>query len=285
MGAVRSSLQGPTPTGEAESACERAQNCFLGDEKDRGAGGKGQCADLSAGGVRIVELQDSIPLATDVHIRFMAIDLEADGVVCRSEDARSIGVRFTRVTLFGSPVKRRHVPAYVQIGKILVGSSLLVLIGISARSYVTSGSVWPIVVHLHPASGTLVTSPSFTLGSTKAEVQAAQGYPSAVNRNSWVYGTSTVYFVGDRVVGWKGTLGFPLKLRIEAANTERRGKDYFAVGATAAEVAGIQGVPLEVRGDVWAYGPSEVYFRDGRVVGWKNSPQHHLNVQGALISP
>lgn len=245
----------------------------------------GQCADLSAGGVRIVELPDSIPLATDVHISFRAIDLEADGVVVRSEGAGTIGVKFTSLTLFGSPVKRRQVPAYVRIGEILVGAALLVLLGISARSYFTGGSSWPIVMHFHPFSGTEVTGPSFNLGSSKADVQAAQGYPSAVHGNSWAYGTSTVYFVGDRVVGWKGTLDSPLKIRMEAAQPERRANEYFAIGATASEVAAIQGVPTEVRGDVWAYGPSEVYFRAGRVVGWKNSPQHPLNVHGGATPP
>jgi plastocyanin len=96
---------------------------------------------------------------------------------------------------------------------------------------------------------------------------------------------STVYFVGDRVVGWKGTLDFPLKLRMEPAQPERRANEYFAIGASASEVATIQGIPTEVRGDVWAYGPSEVFFRAGRVVGWKNSPQHPLNVHGVPTSP
>ena len=245
----------------------------------------GRCADLSAGGVRIVELGESIPLAADVHLSFTAIDLEADGVVCNTEDPGSIGVRFTRLTLFGAPVKRLSVPVYWRIGKILVGASVLALIWIIAGNYSTGGSLWPIVVPFHPASSTLVTSPSFTLGSTKAEVQAAQGYPSVVNGNSWVYGSSSVYFLGDRVVGWKGTLGFPLKVRMEAAQTQERAKDFFAVGATASEVAAVQGVPTEVRGDVWAYGPSEVYFRAGRVTGWKNSPQRPLNVHGAPNSP
>jgi hypothetical protein len=220
-----------------------------------------------------------------VHVNFTAIDLEADGVVCRCEDTGAIAVKFTRLTLFGSPVKRRHVPAYVRIGKVLAGAGLLVLIWFLARSYFISGSVWPIVVRLRPASGPVVAGPSFTLGSTKAEVRAAHGNPSVVNGNSWVYGTSTVHFVGDRVVGWKGTPDFPLKLRIEAAQTERRGENYFAAGATASEVAAVQGVPTEVRGDVWTYGPSEVYFRAGRVVGWKNSPKHPLNVHGAPTSP
>ena len=96
--------------------------------------------------MRIVELQDSIPLATDVHLRFMAIDLEADGVVCRSADASSVGVKFTRLTLFGSPFERRPFPAYVRMGKILMGAALLVLLGIAAWSYVSNGSLLPFAV-------------------------------------------------------------------------------------------------------------------------------------------
>ena len=65
----------------------------------------GQCADLSARGVRMVGLQDSIPVDTHVHLHFMAIDLQADGVVCRTDDTGSIGVKFTRLTLFGSPIR------------------------------------------------------------------------------------------------------------------------------------------------------------------------------------
>jgi len=87
------------------------------------------------------------------------------------------------------------------------------------------------------------------------------------------------------VVGWKRQPDFSLKVRIEAAETERLGKDYFEVGATAGEVAAVQGVPTEARGGVWAYGPSEVYFRAGRVVGWRNSAQRPLHVHRAPISP
>ena len=245
----------------------------------------GQCADLSAGGARIVELQDSIPLATDVHLRFMAIDLEADGVVCRSADARSIGVKFNRLTLFGSPVEGRPSSAYARLGKILMGAALLVLIGIAAWSYNSNGSLLPIAVHLRPAPEMVLTSPFFTLGSSKAEVQATQGPPLVVNGNAWDYGKSSVYFSGDRVVGWKVTPDSLLKVGVKAGQTKGPAKDRFLVGATAAEVAAIEGIPLEVRGDVWAYGPSEVYFRDGRVVGWKNSRLRPLKVQGPPVSP
>ncbi len=233
----------------------------------------------------MVGLQDSIPVDTDVHLHFMAIDLEADGVVCHTKGTGSIGVRFTRLTLFGSPIQRQRVPAYRRMERILVSACLLLLILIFARSYFTTGSMWTLLVPWHPAYGTTAASPTFTLGSTKAQVRAALGGPSGVNGNSWSYGPSSVYFEGDRVVGWKGMRDFPLKVRFDSANTAKRGKDYFEVGATASEVAAVQGVPTGVKGNVWFYGPSEVHFRNGRVVGWKNSPQRLLKVHGAPTSP
>lgn len=233
----------------------------------------------------MVELKDTIPVDTHVHLHFMAIDLEADGVVCRNKDTGSIGVKFTRLTLFGSPIQRKRVPAYRRMEKILVGASLLFLIWIFARSYFTTGSVWTFLVPWRPAPATMVTSPTFTLGSTKAEVRAALGAPSGVNGKSWSYGPSSVYFEGDWVVGWKGMQGLPLKIRFDSAKTLRRGKNYFEVGATASDVAAVQGVPTEVKGDVWVYGPSQIQFRNGRVVGWKNSPQHPLKVHGAPTTP
>jgi hypothetical protein len=245
----------------------------------------GQCADLSATGARMVELQDSIPVGTDVHLHFMAIDLEAEGVICHTKNTGSIGVRFARLTLFGSPIQRKRVPAYRRMEKILVGAALLFLICIFAGSYFTTGSVWTLLAPWSPAPGAMAPSPTFTLGSTPAEVRAALGAPSGVHGNSWSYGPSSVYFKEDWVVGWKGMADFPLKIRFDSANAARLGKDYFEVGATASEVAAVQGVPGDVRGDYWVYGSSEVHFRNGRVVGWKHSPQRPLKVHGAPTSP
>jgi hypothetical protein len=52
-----------------------------------------------------------------------------------------------------------------------------------------------------------------TMGSTKEEVIAAQGQPASVDGNTWRYGASEIYFVSDRVVGWKDSPENPLRLR------------------------------------------------------------------------
>jgi len=54
---------------------------------------------------------------------------------------------------------------------------------------------------------------SFGVGSTKEEVLAAQGSPDSSGANLWRYGDSEVYFLADRVVGWRNTSGNRLRLR------------------------------------------------------------------------
>lgn len=54
---------------------------------------------------------------------------------------------------------------------------------------------------------------SFGLGSTKGEVLSVQGRPDEISSDTWHYGQSEVYFVRDRVVGWRTSETAPLKLR------------------------------------------------------------------------
>ncbi len=54
---------------------------------------------------------------------------------------------------------------------------------------------------------------TFGLGSTKTEVLAAQGRPDQADGNTWRYGKSEVYFVQDRVIGWRVAASVPLNVR------------------------------------------------------------------------
>jgi hypothetical protein len=65
---------------------------------------------------------------------------------------------------------------------------------------------------LAPTSG---TSPrqTFGMGSSKEKVLAAQGRPTSESSAIWRYGASEVYFVGDRVAGWRDSPSDPLMLR------------------------------------------------------------------------
>lgn len=53
----------------------------------------------------------------------------------------------------------------------------------------------------------------FGHGSTKAEVQSAQGMPDRDAGSFWDYGASRVYFEGNRVSGWQEAPLYPLRIK------------------------------------------------------------------------
>ncbi len=53
----------------------------------------------------------------------------------------------------------------------------------------------------------------FGIGTTKDQVRAIQGNPDQATDTTWRYGASEVYFVQDRVVGWRVSSSSPLYLR------------------------------------------------------------------------
>jgi hypothetical protein len=57
------------------------------------------------------------------------------------------------------------------------------------------------------------TPQTFSMGSTKEEVRAAEGAPLFETSALWDYGLSKVYFRDDRVVGWESSPMRPLKVR------------------------------------------------------------------------
>jgi hypothetical protein len=65
---------------------------------------------------------------------------------------------------------------------------------------------------LAPTSGSKPRQ-TFGMGSSKETVLAAQGRPTSESSGIWRYGASEVYFVGDRVAGWRDSPSDPLMLR------------------------------------------------------------------------
>jgi hypothetical protein len=57
------------------------------------------------------------------------------------------------------------------------------------------------------------TAVTYTIGSTKAEVRAAEGSPLVETTALWDYGLSKVHFRDDRVTGWESSPMRPLKAR------------------------------------------------------------------------
>jgi hypothetical protein len=53
---------------------------------------------------------------------------------------------------------------------------------------------------------------------------------------------------------------------------------FFTLGTDKELVSLIQGAPFQIKGDVWKYGFSTITFKNDKVVGWKSSELHPLNV-------
>jgi hypothetical protein len=73
----------------------------------------------------------------------------------------------------------------------------------------------PTRVPVQPPSGSKPNR--FTVGSSKQDVMAVQGRPTAISDYVWQYGRSVVYFEGDKVTHWEERSGAPLKVRPQAA--------------------------------------------------------------------
>ncbi len=146
----------------------------------------------------------------------------------------------------------------------------------SARS-VTTGSGR--AANTGPAS-TGVNSPVgnlgfFTVGSTRDQVQTVQGIPSSIRNGVWYYGKSRVYFLDGTVMRWVNDPANPLRIAFGSPRMPHR-PTTFSVGSTKALVRSVQGRPLLKTAHEWDYGPSKVYFANGRVTGWYNSPYSQL---------
>lgn len=65
------------------------------------------------------------------------------------------------------------------------------------------------------------------------------------------------------------------------ANTVSIGKNAnsFTLGSTLGEVYAAQGVPSRTENNVWYYGTSKIYFSNGAVIRWEETPEHPLNAR------
>ena len=109
----------------------------------------------------------------------------------------------------------------------------------------------------------------FGLGSSKAEVIAVQGKPDQFSESLFKYGSSTVQFRNDHVVGWRE--GIPA-LKLRTGPDAAFGKsDVFSVGSTRAQVIAIQGPPDMSTPSLLRYGTAVIRLENDRVVSWVDS--------------
>jgi len=119
----------------------------------------------------------------------------------------------------------------------------------------------------------------FSVGSTKNEVLQAQGAPTLVQGDTWIYGSSKVVFRKGRVRGWSSTPEYPLKVRMVPAPDTVTSVKLVRIGSTRDDVLQLHGTPTRLNGGVWEYGQSKFFFNGDRVVGWSDSPANPLIVE------
>jgi hypothetical protein len=110
-----------------------------------------------------------------------------------------------------------------------------------------------------------------TIGSTKDEVLAQQGPPTAATNDKLVYGKSELYLRDGSVIGWKiDPVSDPIRVKLWPEHPVDTNQEYFTVDSTRDDVLVVQGTPTAFSKDKFEYGGSEVYFQRNRVVGWKS---------------
>ncbi|MGA3045178.1 MAG: J domain-containing protein [Terracidiphilus sp.] len=113
--------------------------------------------------------------------------------------------------------------------------------------------------------------PYITIGSTKDEVVQLQGPPTASTGDRLVYGRSDVFLKDGSVIGWKiDPVSDPIRVKLWPEHSVDTSQIYFTIDSTKDDVLVVQGTPTAFSADKFEYGGSEVYFRNNRVVRWKN---------------
>lgn len=123
----------------------------------------------------------------------------------------------------------------------------------------------------HPAPAKLL--PYITVGLTKDEVVAILGTPTSASEDKLVYQGSEIDFTDGKVSGWKiDPVSAPIRVKLWPTGSVDPDLDSFGVGSSKNVVLVVQGTPTAFTENTFSYGGSEVYFRDDRVVSWKNDP-------------
>lgn len=113
--------------------------------------------------------------------------------------------------------------------------------------------------------------PYVTVGSTKDEVEELQGPPTSFTDDKLGYGRSEVYLKDGRVIGWRiDPVSDPIRVKLWPEHSVDTSQIYFTIDSTKDDVLVVQGTPTAFSADKFEYGGSEVYFRNNRVVRWKN---------------
>jgi hypothetical protein len=122
-------------------------------------------------------------------------------------------------------------------------------------------------------SETIKLKPYITVGSTRDEVLALRGTPTSSTPDKLVYGNSELYLKDNAVAGWRiDPVTSPIRVKLWPQSPVDPDTKYFSVDSSKDEVLIAQGTPTEFSVDTFKYGNSIVYFRNNKVMSWKQDP-------------
>jgi curved DNA-binding protein CbpA len=136
---------------------------------------------------------------------------------------------------------------------------------------VQTGKIRAATSSVQPAAN--ATKSYITVGSTKDDVLAQQGTPTAASEDKLVYGKSELYLKDGFVVGWRIDSGASvIRVKLWPQYTINPSPEYFTIGSSRDIVLAVQGTPTTLTEDKFQYGGSEVSFRNNKVESWKSDP-------------
>lgn len=123
-----------------------------------------------------------------------------------------------------------------------------------------------------PVQAPHVPMPYVTVGLTPAEVTTVMGPPLSATGNTLRYKNAIFVLRKGTVAGWKVDAALiPLRVKLwPSGHTDPR-LTGFGLGSTKNEVIAVQGTPTLLAENKLGYGASEVFFEDGRVIGWDDN--------------
>ena len=124
---------------------------------------------------------------------------------------------------------------------------------------------------ISPAKGT-GAKPYITSGLTPTEVLAFLGNPTSSSGEKMLYNGSEIDFRDGRVAGWKIDPRNPIRVKLWPDQALTPGIRAYAIGSSKSDVIALQGTPTLFSDSEFGYGGSVVYFKNDRVVGWKEDP-------------
>jgi len=117
-----------------------------------------------------------------------------------------------------------------------------------------------------------VPMPYVTVGLTPEEVTTVMGTPLSSTGNSLRYSNAVFYFHKGVVSGWQVDPALiPLHVKLWPSGHAGLHLTAFTIGSSRNDVIAVQGTPTLLSENKMAYGRSEIFFEEGRVIGWNDN--------------